>query len=191
MRSIYILLTRSKTIASRMIHMVTEAPYTHSSLSFGDDLEQLYSFGRKYTHLPLPAGLRIESLDKGFFKAYSDIPCTLYEYRIPADAYDRAKAIVDDMIGEQSRYRYSMLGLLYCRMGWDIDRGDKYFCSEFIAEVLEKSGAMPLPKVPRLIKPIDFAHLPGAIRHYEGNVGDLFSRITERLAEENEVIALD
>ncbi len=190
MRSIYILLTRSKTIASRMIHKVTDAQYTHSSLSFEEDLEQLYSFGRKYTHLPLPAGFRIESLDKGFFKAYSDIPCALYEYRISAESYDRAKAIVDEMVGQMPRYSYSLLGLVYCRLGWAIDRGDKYFCSEFIAEVLQKSGAMQMPRVPMLMRPIDFAHLPGAKFLYEGNVGELLAEITARLpvVEETAVV---
>lgn len=132
MRSIFILLTRSQTIASRVIHMVTDAQYTHSSLSFEEDMQEMYSFGRKYTHLVLPAGFRIESLHRGFYKAYNQIP------------------------------------------------------SEFIAEVLDKSGAMEMPCVPSLMRPIDFASLPGGVKRYEGTVGDLLEQILAEAAAEPE-----
>ncbi|MBQ2651788.1 MAG: hypothetical protein IJF79_09165 [Clostridia bacterium] len=186
MRSIFILLTRSQTIASRVIHMVTDAQYTHSSLSFEEDMQEMYSFGRKYTHLVLPAGFRIESLHRGFYKAYNQIPCALYEFQISDESYDHARAIVDEMVGMMPRYSYSLLGLLYCRLGLAVDRGNKYFCSEFIAEVLDKSGAMEMPCVPSLMRPIDFASLPGGVKRYEGTVGDLLEQILAEAAAEPE-----
>ncbi len=184
MRSIYILLTRSKTLASRLVYLATEAQYTHSSLAFEEDLDDLYSFGRKYPRLILPAGLQVESLRRGFYKRYSDIPCILYEFHIEDQAYEAARNLVDEMVSQAERYSYNIFGLLSCRLGIPFDRRNKYFCSEFVAEILDQSGAIRMPRAYSLMRPIDFAHLPGAIRLYEGNVGDLLEKTTRRLAEE-------
>lgn len=184
MRSIYILLTRSKTLASRLVYLATEAQYTHSSLAFEEDLDDLYSFGRKYPRLILPAGLQVESLRRGFYKRYNDIPCVLYAFRVEDEAYDAARAIVNEMVNQAERYSYNIFGLLSCKLGIVFDRRNKYFCSEFVAEVLDKSGAIKMPRAYSLMHPMDFTRLPGAIRLYEGNVGDLLEKITRQIAEE-------
>ena len=80
-RSIYILLTKSDTCISKIINLTTADRYTHASISFEENLQPMYSFARKYVHFPLPAGLRHEPLDEGFFKRYSYIPCALYELK--------------------------------------------------------------------------------------------------------------
>ena len=79
MKKIYILLTKSDTWVSHLIKLVTNDTYTHASISFEPDLQPMYSFSRKFVNLPLPAGLRMEPLDRGFYKKYSYIPCALYE----------------------------------------------------------------------------------------------------------------
>ena len=53
MKSIYILLTKSDTVVSKAIHLVTADQYTHVSISFDKTLQPLYSFSRKYIYLPL------------------------------------------------------------------------------------------------------------------------------------------
>ena len=55
MSYIYIILTRSNTVYSRLIHAVTGDKYTHVSLGLGDGASELYSFSRKRAHLPLPS----------------------------------------------------------------------------------------------------------------------------------------
>ena len=56
MKNIYILLTRSRTILSRLIHLATNDTYTHASIAWDDELTTLCSFARRHTSLPLPAG---------------------------------------------------------------------------------------------------------------------------------------
>ena len=68
MRKIYILLTKSDTWVSHLIKLVTNDTYTHASISFEPDLQPMYSFSRKFVNLPLPTGLRVEPLNKGFYK---------------------------------------------------------------------------------------------------------------------------
>jgi inositol transport system substrate-binding protein len=68
MKSIYILLTKSDTYVSKIIGLVTDDHYTHASISFEENLQPMYSFSRKFVHSPLPAGLRVEPLQQGFYK---------------------------------------------------------------------------------------------------------------------------
>lgn len=56
-KKIYILLTRTKTMVSRTIHLATGDSFTHVSVAFDGELESLCSFGRLKPFLPLPAGL--------------------------------------------------------------------------------------------------------------------------------------
>ena len=56
MKSIYILLTRSTTICSRIVYMATRSEFTHAAISLDRNFDKLYTFGRKYKRLMLPAG---------------------------------------------------------------------------------------------------------------------------------------
>ena len=47
MKTIYILLTKSETILSKIVHFVTADAYTHASIAFDENLQTLYSSSRK------------------------------------------------------------------------------------------------------------------------------------------------
>lgn len=49
-RTIYILLTRSGTWFSRLIHLATADSYTHASIGLDGPIGPFYSFARKYSH---------------------------------------------------------------------------------------------------------------------------------------------
>ncbi len=170
MKSIYILLTRSRTSVSRLIYLATADPYTHSAISFDEDLNTLYSFSRKYIRLPLPAGLHEESLDTGFFKKYDDIPCALYELKVPDDVYYSAKSDVEKMMEESDVYRYNIIGLILCKLNIPYHRKRHYFCSQFVSEILEKNNALELPKDTALMKPVDYTLLPELECRFVGNI---------------------
>jgi len=173
MKSIYILLTKSDTSISKAISFVTADQYTHVSLSFDKKLEPMYSFARKYMWFPYPAGLKIEPLSKGFYKKNNHIPCALYELRVEDDVYRKAYTIVDDMMKKADHYKYSVLGLVFCKMEMPIKREYYYFCSEFVSEVLMKSGAVQLPKVPSLMRPVDYMDMEEFHCLYKGCIKDL------------------
>ena len=57
MKSIYILLTKSTTICSKIVYLATRSEFTHAAISLDSSFNELYTFGRKsvsYTHLTLP-----------------------------------------------------------------------------------------------------------------------------------------
>ena len=51
-RTIYILLTRSGTCFSRLIHFATQDRYTHASIGLDGPGGPFYSFARKSSSLP-------------------------------------------------------------------------------------------------------------------------------------------
>lgn len=169
-RSIYILLAKSDTLISKIINLTTSDRYTHASISFEETLQPLYSFARKYVHFPLPAGLRIEPLYEGFFEYFSYIPCALYELKVSEEVYQRAKRRVERMMTKRKKYRFSILGLLLCRLGIPFHRSHRYFCSEFVSSVLSKSGALVLPKDASLMRPNDYTGLPELTCRFEGRL---------------------
>lgn len=175
MRKIYILLTKSDTWVSRLIKLVTNDTYTHISISFEPDLQPMYSFSRKFVHFPLPAGLRIEPLDKGFYKKYNHIPCALYELNVTDRVYYAAKSEVERMMKNAAHCPYNLIGLLLCRMRIPFHRENQYFCSEFVSEVLTRSHALTMPKAPSLMRPNDYTHLCQLNCRFEGSLNELLA----------------
>ena len=175
MKKIYILLTKSDTWVSRLIKLVTNDTYTHASISFAEDLQPMYSFSRKFVHLPLPAGLRVEPLDTGFYKKYHDIPCALYELDVADSVYDAARAEVERMMQDAAHCPFNLIGLLLCRLQIPFHRENQYFCSEFVSEVLARSHALAMPKAPSLMRPNDYAHLHPLVCRFEGRLNELLA----------------
>lgn len=170
MKSIYILLTRPVSMVSDIIQLSTRDQYTHASISFESSLSPLYSFGRKYTHFPLPAGYKDERLDEGYYKKYENIPCALYEIQVEDSLYLKAKRRADEMYERVDYYRFNVLSLALCRFNITVNRKRHYFCSQFVSEVLEKSGADFLPKPPALMRPQDFTEIPQLRLVYRGSI---------------------
>lgn len=75
MKTIYILLTRSGTLLSKLVYAVTGASYTHASMAFDEELNCLYSSTRKNGYTMFPAGPSKEYLNKGVFRLRGDAAC--------------------------------------------------------------------------------------------------------------------
>lgn len=176
-RRIYILLTRSQTMLSKTIHLFTGDEFTHVSIAFDEELESLCSFARRYARLPLPAGLVTETLDGGYFERHQDMPCALYAITVPEAVYLEARSRAGQMLAQREEYHYSIRGLAMCRLGIAQDRPQRYFCSQFVAELLEESGAARLPKPPSLMRPQDFSALPELRLAYRGELSGLAQRL--------------
>ena len=57
-----------------------------------------------------------------------------------------------------------------------------YFCSEFVSEVLVRSHALAMPKVPSLMRPNDYTHLSELRCRFEGKLNELLACKTLQLA---------
>ena len=157
MKTIYILLTRSGTLLSNLVYAVTGANYTHASLAFDEDLRCLYSSTRKNGYTMFPAGPSREYLNRGVFRLRENVPCALYALDVSDEAYTRARRRAEHMMAHGRLYQFNVIGLALCGMHIRWKRRRHYFCSQFVSEVLEKSGAMELPKHSTLMHPNDLS----------------------------------
>lgn len=172
MKSIYILLTKSETILSRIVHLVTAGTYTHASIAFDKDMNVLYSSSRKNGRTMFPAGPCKESLFSGYFKRHDRIPCALYELKVSDEAYERAKKEVELIMAEADKYHFNIIGLLLCQFNIPYKRKRYFFCSQFVSEILSRSEAMELPKDTSLIKPCDYMNM-GLMCRFRGKLYEL------------------
>lgn len=156
MKSVYLILTRSTSVASRLIGHVTDEPFTHVSIAFDPQQAVMFSFARKYSRLPLPAGLVEERMNCGFYRQQGNIPCAVLRLDVDDRTYYRARDRVSDMLIRRREYRYSILGLLACRMGIPVKMPGYYFCSQFVAEILEETCHVSLPCPASLMHPADY-----------------------------------
>lgn len=183
-RDIYILLIRSGSFFSRIIHTATKEEFTHVSVGMESDCTEFYSFARRYTRLPLPAGFVKESLDTGLMAKSKSAPCALYRMTVPEHTYRHMRRRFKKMLSCKKAFRYSIIGTFFCFFGKAYRRENKYFCSQFVAETLSNAGALKLTKQPELYHPVDFESIPGMKLCYRGTLGEL-SRIRRCLPAGN------
>ena len=155
--AVHILLTRSGTWFSRLIHLATQDDYTHASIGLDGPAGPFYSFARKYEHFALPAGL-VEEQVTGRRRA---VPCCHYELRVSQDPYIALRRQLQAMYAQREEYHYSVLGAFACYFNLSLQRRHHFFCSQFVAGLLADCGAVELPKPPTLLRPADFCSLKG------------------------------
>ncbi len=173
MAKIFVLLSRSQTYIAKKIRKATGDTFSHSSLAFDEGLETLVSFARRFRCVPLPAGLMREDLSRGYFGHHQDIFCRLVEFEVSEDSFLRMKDRVESMLKEYKKYKYDIKGLFASHKGIRSERPCRYFCSQFVSEILEMSDDIHLPKVPFFMRPQDFADMSEGRYVFEGTVKEL------------------
>lgn len=173
MKTIYILLTRSSTFVSRVVYLTTGAPYTHVSLAFEHTLFPLYSSSRKNGRTLFPAGPCTERLAYGYYLRHRNIPCAVYKFTLEDAVYERARQEAEAILACADLYHFSILGLLLCRLNIPWHRRHHFFCSQLVSEILQRSGALQLPKDPTLMRPVDYMRLPQLTCCFRGTIGQL------------------
>ena len=175
MKTIYVLLTKSTTLCSKVVYLATRSEYTHAAISLDKNFDQLYTFTRKYKRLLLPAGFAVESVYDGLMGDSDDMNCAVYELQIEDESYDKLIRLFRHMDYHKDKYKYSILGLPMCYFNRTYERKGYYFCSQFVYDALTRSGAVEKNTEPSLFKPMDFRDLPEAKEIFKGNIRQLRS----------------
>ena len=158
---IYFLLTHSGSLLGEMIKKFTKVPYSHVSIGFHPELSSVYSFGRKYVSNPLIGTFVKEELDGKFFKKFPNTKYSLYAMEISNLEFEKLKISLKWFEGNRKNFRYNFLGLFTAFLGTEWERRDKYFCSQFVATLLELAEIGAFDKHPSVVKPHDFTELDG------------------------------
>ena len=165
MRKIYIVLTYTGTILSKIVKVYTRKEYSHVSIALDQNLNKMYSFGRINPYNPFIGGFVHESINSGTFKRFKKTKTKIYSMEIDDEKYDQLENIINQMFKKKKVYKFNFIGLLAVALKLKIRRERCFYCAEFVKYVLEKSEVITLPE---LIKPEDFEKLNGLDIVYKG-----------------------
>ena len=171
MKPIYLLLTKTNTVPSRLIYCLNGGPYTHCSVSLLPSTEHFYSYARRLAFNPFIAGFTEENLHLGIFQKHADCHCAIYRITVNNDAYLRMKHCIEEHYHHYRKASYNFLGLAALKLGIPWDRNWKKTCSQFVASVLSCTKEVTLPKKPSLMCPNDFLQIEGITLIYQGSIG--------------------
>jgi len=164
---VYLIFTDTKTSMGKLIKRLTNHPYSHVSISFNQDLSEVYSFGRKNPDNPFGGGFVKEDFRNQFFRRAL---CSVYSCTVTEKEYDMMKAYVNDVEVNQDKYKYNFLGLFGVLFEQPIEKDYSYFCSQFVALVLKSGGRMKLNKPASLISPKDISSSKDLVLSYSGEL---------------------
>lgn len=171
-QSVFILLTNTGTLFTKMIQTYTKAPYNHASISFKRDLSEMYSFGRKHPSNPLNGGFVKEDIKTGTFSKYPGTTCVIYELQVTPREVERMRRVLHIFIRSQKKYLYNILGVIGIALKEPVEFSNSYFCSQFVAEILDRSGIKLWDKLPALVTPDDFRQSERLQLVYEGKLSE-------------------
>ena len=173
--NLYIVLSKTNTVLGRVIRKYLKVEYNHCSISLDASLEELYSFGRKRVHNFILAGFVVEGKDRGFFKVYNDANISVLQWPVTKNEWEKVKRNIEQFKANKKMYKYNILGLISCSFEIPFSRKNEYFCSQFVADLLDQSGVYCFDKDPRLVKPHEFLELDNLTTTYTGKIGSYYA----------------
>ncbi len=156
-KKIYILLSDTGTILTRLIKSYTKKPYNHASIAFDAELIEVYSFGRKTAKNPFIGGFVREDIHSVIF---SQADCAIYSLNITNDEFQQMHQYIQEIASKKENYRYNFIGLFGVLFKKPIKRKNAFFCSQFVASVLKESKIIDLEEREiSLVKPSDLTDI--------------------------------
>lgn len=160
-KQLYIVITQTGTLLSRILRYITGAEYNHASISLSRDLERMYSFGRRYPYNPFWGGFVIESPHTGTFKRFSDTRAIVLRVTVNEAQHAELGNMLEDMWKRRKKYHYNFVGLCLAYFHIEWKRANHFYCSEFVGEILIKGRVVGVENLPSsIIQPIHFLQLP-------------------------------
>lgn len=182
-RTVYFLFTDTGTYLSRAINYCTKQTLNHVSIAFDDDLQEVYSFGRKRPRNPFIGGFVKEDIRSDFLK---DANCAVYKYHIPEADCERVLLKIKEFEEQQDNYKYNFIGLIGVLLQIEINRENALFCSQFVATVLQETEAFQFTKPTCFMTPADIRNQAGLELIYRGKLGDYHHN---KMATERRLVA--
>lgn len=174
-KKIYIIQMHTHTMPSRLIKLATHYQYSHIAISLTPECDKIYSFGRKELNSILNSGFIIEYKNGEFFNKFNETTCRIFEIKVTKKQYAKLKKLMKYMKKNSDIYKYDFIGIVLRFFKIPIHFKNKYVCSFFVAEVLEKAKIYKFSKNVEFVEPRDFENIYGSRIVYEGKYQKLKS----------------
>lgn len=161
MKACYVVLCRTGTILSRAISKLTGDWYTHASISLDDDLRTMYSFGRLWSYNPWIGGFVKESIEYGTMRRFRSADTVVIRVWLDDEKHAALAQYLTTMYAERKKYKYNYLGLFLSK--WKVRvrsrKANRFYCSEFVNDCLERFGIIREGEFGRVVRPMELLKL--------------------------------
>ena len=168
-KKVYLILSDTGTLFTRMIKLYTKKPYNHASLSFDPHFSELYSFGRRRPRNPFVGGFVKESIHTGLLE---QARCAIYCCTISESQFQKMNHFIQQIEEQRDLYRYNLIGLFALALNKKIKRENAFFCSQFVSTVLKEGNVIEFSKHPSHVTPHDLQQVPLFQLVYQGDFED-------------------
>lgn len=161
-RKLFVLLTQFPGFDSKALRWWTGFPYSHVSLGLDEDMNTFYSFVVK--------GFIVEDISRYNKPDRRPFPCELYALEVSEGTYQAVKKTMLTFAGNRSKLAYTRLGLILTlgNIPWRLK--NRYICSQFVAQTLQRCAGARLIKDSTLYLPQDFPGLKGLQMIFKGDL---------------------
>jgi hypothetical protein len=159
-KNIYILLTKHKNLTARLLRFFTWNEYTHSSIALERD-------GAHYSFNPV----RGFTIERPIGKKRSETPCKLYCVEVEERTYAEIEARIKWLVDHPDAYKFNYVGLVFSILRIPIGIGNRYFCSQFVSDLITSSEAVKLRKRPNRYFPRHFPKEDAFTLSFHGEAG--------------------
>lgn len=156
---IYIILTYTGTMLSKIIKLGTRDEFSHVSIALDSGLNKMYSFGRLNPYNPFIGGFVHEYVDSGTFKRFKNTRAKIIELEISDKKYAKIKSAIRKIEQNKDKYKFNVLGLFAVGLHIKLRFKNSFYCAEFVKYVID-SADVGL-KLPELIRPENFKEIQG------------------------------
>ena len=166
MKQIYVVLTHTGTLLSRIIKCYTKDEFSHCSISLDIELKEMYSFGRLNPYNAFWGGFVHEYINKGTFKRFYKTKAAIYSLDVTEEQYEKIRNNIIKIQKNKKEYKFNILGLFAAGFHKKIGEEHSFYCAEFVKYVIENAGINT--GLPEVVKPEDFKSMKELIEIYSG-----------------------
>ena len=164
MKNVYIVLTHTGTILSKIIKSYTKDEFSHVSISLDINLDEMYSFGRLNPYIAFIGGFVHEEINKGTFKRFYKTKTKIYSLPVTDDQYNIIQKSIEEI--RNANYKFNIIGLIAVGFDKRINAKRSFYCAEFVKYLLSKAGIET--NLPEIVKPEHFKNINGIKEIYSG-----------------------
>lgn len=174
-KKIYIILSYTGTYFSNFLKFILKEKYVHVSIGI-DNLDNIYSFGRKKPNRMFPCGFVKEDL-KSISSTFENSICQVYELKIKQREYRLLLKAIDKFKRRRKYLHYNIKGLVHIKFNKVYHRENHYVCSQFVGKILQESKIYDFKKDYSLIKPNDVLSIKKLNLIYEGTITNCLDKL--------------
>ncbi len=163
MKHIYVVVSQTGSIVSRIIRRVTGDQYTHASIALDKKLDAMYSFGRIHPNNPVIGGFVKESPNYGTMKKFRMANIVVIQLKVADEQFNGINDLINSMYASRKKYHYNYIGLFLAKYGLHFHRDNYFYCSEFIKELLERFHIVEKNEFSDVVRPADLLDVKGEI----------------------------